>query len=204
MMKPASAPRRNPVREATSSAVPTRPAGDASISARNARRALAESSSFWASGVMITPGLIEFARAPRSPHSTLPPGPGGCSHASRIRRTDRVGDVPRRQERQLQQLVSGSGRECLFLGWLQLRLSVAGHARDHDRCTAGGDHSAELFEHEGRAEQIDLEDGVGGRHRRREPGGLDDWATLPSASAASARDRTDSRPDTSTSWVVTL
>ena len=65
---------------------------------------------------------------------------------------------------------------------------MPGLRRDHDARAAAGDDVAELFQHERRAVQIDLEDRRRRRLRRRDAGGMDQPGDL-----AQARGRLDQR-----------
>ena len=177
-MNPASGPSRNAAREATSSTVPARRAGDDSRISRNAgppgrvQLGLRE----WRHDDAGADGVCTsalFSPLDGDPLDTQVIGPFGelvCPH--------RVGNVFRRQERQVQQLVGRNGGERLLLCRLQGRLPIAGHAGYDDGRATVGNHAAELLEDERRAIQVDLQDGFGGCHRGRESGGLDDLDDL--------------------------
>src|SRR3954451_14685938 len=114
VMNPPSGPRRSAPTVPTSSGVPPRPAGESSIMRRYPSPRGPVSSSV-ASGVKMMPGLMVLIRAPRLPSERPRHHAQGVPALGELVGVERVCDLFRLEDWELQQLVGGGGRQCRVL-----------------------------------------------------------------------------------------
>src|SRR3954471_1211599 len=115
VMNAPSGPRRSAPTVPTSSGVPPRPAGESSIMRRYPSPRGPVSSSV-ASGVKMMPGLIVLIRAaPLAPPNGLGHHAQGVPALGELVGVERVCDLIRLEDWEVQQLVGRSGRQCRVL-----------------------------------------------------------------------------------------